>query len=49
MNACFKAKKVRGTKEKKNMKGWSAEEMKDKANVLLEEDTEDMRTWRGLA
>ena len=26
------------------MKGWSAEDMKDKANSLLEDDTEDMRT-----
>ena len=30
------------------MKGWSTEEMKDKANSLLEEDTEEMRKWRGL-
>ena len=27
--------KVRGTKEKKKVKGWSTEEMKDKANSLL--------------
>ena len=30
------------------MKGCSIEEMKDKANSLLEEDTEEMKTWRGL-
>ena len=38
---------MRGTNEKKKVKGWSTEEMNDKAN-LLEEDTEEMRTWRGL-
>ena len=30
------------------MKGWSAEEMKDKRNSLLEEYTEEMRKWRGM-
>ena len=30
------------------MKGCSIEEMIDKANSLLEEDTEEMKTWRGL-
>ena len=35
--------KVRCTKEKK-VKGWSTEEMKDKANSLLKEETEEMRT-----
>ena len=39
--------KVKGAKEKK-VKGWSTEEMKDKANSFLEEDTEEMRTWRFL-
>ena len=28
------------------MKRWSTEEMKDKPNSLLEEDTEQMRKWR---
>ena len=37
-----------GAKVKKNVKGWSTEEMKDQANSHLEEDTEEMRTWRGL-
>ena len=31
------------------MKGWSTEEMKEKANSLLEEDTEEMRKWRGMS
>ena len=34
---------VRGIKERKKVKGWSIEEMKDKPNSLLEEDTEEMR------
>ena len=42
------SEKVTGTKEQKKVKGWSTEEMKDKANSLLEEDTEEMRTRRGL-
>ena len=31
------------------MKGWSTEEMKDKPNSLLEEDTEEMREWRHMS
>ena len=46
MNECPKVKKVKGTKAKKTVKGWSTEEMKDEAGGLLEEDTEKMRTWR---
>ena len=42
------SEEVRGTEEKKNVKGWSTEEMKDKPNSLLEEDTEEMRKWRGM-
>ena len=41
-------KKVKGTKEKKKVKGWSTEEIKDKASSSLVEDTEAMRTWRSL-
>ena len=41
------AEEVRGTKEKKKVKGWSNEEVKDKPNSLLKEDTEGMRKWRG--
>ena len=39
---------VKCTKEKKKVKGRSAGEMKDKANSLLEEDTEELRKWRGM-
>ena len=28
--------------------GWSTEEIKDKPNSLVEEDTEEMKTWRGI-
>ena len=34
---------VRGIKERKKVKVWSIEEMKDKPNSLLEVDTEEMR------
>ena len=34
---------VRSTKEKKKVKGWLIEEMKDKPNSLFEEDTEEMQ------
>ena len=35
--------------KKKKVKGWSTEEMKDKGNSRLEEDTEEeMKTRRGL-
>ena len=36
-------------KEGKKVKGWSTEERKDKANSLLEEDTEASRKWRGMS
>ena len=39
---------VRGTREKKKVRGWSTEQMNDKANSLLEEDTEEVTTWRDL-
>ena len=39
---------MRGTKERKKVKGWSTEEMKDKANSLLEEDTEELWTRKVL-
>ena len=41
-------KRRQGTKEKKDVKGWSIEEMKDKPSSSFEEDTEEMRTWRSL-
>ena len=40
--------KARGTKAKKQVTGWSIEEIKDKPKCLLEEDTEEMRKWRGM-
>ena len=36
-------KRVKSPKEKKNAPGWSFEEMKEKLNIALEEDTEEMR------
>ena len=40
---------VRGTKEKKKVKGGSTEEMKDKPNSLLEEETGEMVEWRHMS
>ena len=37
MNACHK------------VPGWSIEEMKEKPHIAVEEDTEEMRKWRGLS
>ena len=48
MNACHKAKE-RSIKEKKQVIGWCTEEMKEKPNVSLKEDTEEMSKWRGLS
>ena len=38
-NRCHKAKK--------KVQGWSIEEMKEKPNVAVVEDTEEMRKWSG--
>ena len=40
MNECPRAKKVKCTIEEKKVKGWSTEELKDKANSRFEIDTE---------
>ena len=40
--------KVTGFKGKKIVPGCSIEEMREKPNIAVEEDTEEMRTWRGL-
>ena len=51
-NACRKAKDSRlNKKEKKKVKGWSTEEMKEKpsSSFSLAEDTEEMKTWRGMS
>ena len=42
-------KGVKGMKEKEKVIGWSTEEMREKPNVALEEDSEEMRKWRGLS
>ena len=42
-------KGVKCTKEKKIVKGWSTVEMKGKPSSSLEEDTEEMRKWRGMS
>ena len=39
-------KNVKDTKEKKNVPGWSIEEMKERPNIAVEEDTEEMKRWR---
>ena len=41
-------KGVKGFKEKKKVSGWSLEEMREKPNIAVEVDTEEMRKWRGL-
>ena len=42
-------KNVKDTKEKKNVPGWSIEEMKERPNIAKEEeDTEEMKRWRTL-
>ena len=45
MNECHKAKKP---KVKKKVPGWSIEEMKERTNIAVEEDTEEMKRWRNL-
>ena len=40
-------KRVKSPKEKKKVPGWSIEEMKVKPNIAVEEDTEEIRKWRG--
>ena len=42
-------KGVKGPKEKERVPGWSIEEMKEKPNVAVVEDTEEMRKWRGMS
>ena len=36
-------------KEKKKVSGWSMEEVKEKQNIAVEVDTEEMRKWRCLS
>ena len=46
-----RVKKGEGSeREKKIVPGWSVEDMKEKPNIAVEEqDTEEMRKWRGLS
>ena len=39
---------VKGTNEKKNVKGWSSEEMNDRPSNSVVEDAEEMIEWRSL-
>ena len=48
MNECHKTK-GEDPKEKKNVQGWSIEEMKERPNIAVEEDTEEMKRWRSLS
>ena len=41
-------KKEKDTKEKKKVPGWSIEEVKERPNIAVEEDTEEMKRWRSL-
>ena len=36
------------TKEKKKVPGWSIEEIKERPNIAVEEDREEMKRWRSL-
>ena len=40
---------VKSPKEKKRVPGWCIEELKEKPHIAVEEDTEEMRKWRGLS
>ena len=40
--------KEKDTKEKKKVPGWSIEEMKERPNIAVEVDTEEMKRWRSL-
>ena len=40
---------MRGAQEKKKVKGWSTEEMKDKTRSKLEDDTGEMMNWRSMS
>ena len=41
-------KRVKHPKEKKNVPGWSIEEMRERPNIAVEENTEEMKRWRSL-
>ena len=42
-------KRLKNPKEKKEVPGWSVEEMKERPNIAVEEDTEEVKKWRSLS
>ena len=40
--------KVKNPTEKKKVPGWSIEEMKERPDMAVEEDTDEMKRWRSL-
>ena len=46
MNEVHKVNRVKNPKEKKKVPGWSTGEMKERPNIAVEEDTEEMKRWR---
>ena len=40
--------KVKNSKEKKKGPGWSIEEMKERPDLVVEENTDEMNRWRSL-
>ena len=42
-------KRVKSPTEKKKVPGWSIDEMKEKPLIAVEEDTDEVRKWRGLS
>ena len=40
--------KEKDTKEKKNVPGWFIEDMNERPNIAVEEDTEEIKRWRSL-
>ena len=44
----LQGQRVKNTKAKKEVPGWSTEEMVERPSVAVEEDTEEMKSWRCL-
>ena len=44
----LQGQRVKNTKAKKEVPGWSTEEMMERPSVAVEEDTEEMKRWRCL-
>ena len=47
-NDMSQGERVKNAKVKKKVPGWSTEEMKERPNVAVEEDTEEMKRWKSL-